>query len=97
MKELVACALLLFLIQIAPAESDGRCIDCPRDQQGRIQRSSKAKHEFMKKSGYPNGRPGYVIDHIVPLACGGTDASSNMQWQTKAEAKTKDRIERKGC
>ena len=23
----------------------------------------------MKQTGYPNGRPGYVIDHIEPLAC----------------------------
>ena len=38
-----------------------------------------------------------VVDHIVPLACGGLDHPSNMQWQTKAEAKAKDRTERIGC
>jgi hypothetical protein len=38
-----------------------------------------------------------VIDHIVPLACGGTDDTSNMQWQTVAAGKAKDKIERKGC
>jgi hypothetical protein len=48
-------------------------------------------------TGYPHGRPGYVIDHIVPLACGGADAPSNMQWQTVAAAKAKDKWERKGC
>lgn len=51
----------------------------------------------MRQTGYPHGRKGYVIDHITPLACGGSDAPSNMQWQTKAEAKAKDRWERKGC
>ena len=45
----------------------------------------------------PDGRPGYVIDHIKPLACGGADAPSSMQWQTAAAAKAKDRIERVGC
>jgi hypothetical protein len=30
------------------------------------------------------------IAHIVPLACGGPDAASNMQWQTVAEARAKD-------
>ena len=40
---------------------------------------------------------GYVIDHVVPLACGGADAPSNMQWQTVVEAKVKDRWERQGC
>jgi hypothetical protein len=29
-------------------------------------------------------------DHIVPLACGGPDAVSNMQWQTAADARAKD-------
>ena len=41
--------------------------------------------------------PGYVIDHIKPLTCDGADDPSNMQWQTKAEAKAKDKWERKGC
>jgi hypothetical protein len=38
-----------------------------------------------------------VIDHVNPLACGGADAPSNMQWETAAEAKAKDRTERAGC
>jgi hypothetical protein len=40
---------------------------------------------------------GYVINHIKPLACGGADAPSNMQWQTVAAGKAKDKWERKGC
>jgi len=43
------------------------------------------------------GRPGCVVDHIIPLACGGADAPSNMQWQTVAEAKAKDKTERFAC
>lgn len=67
------------------------------DARGRIQRSDAARHAFARHTGYPNGRPGYVIDHIVPLACGGADAPSNMQWQTIAEGKAKDKTERVGC
>jgi hypothetical protein len=65
-----------------------------RDSHGRIQRSEAAKREFMKKTGYPHGRPGYVVDHIKPLSRGGADSPSNMQWQTKEEAKAKDKWER---
>ena len=36
---------------------------------------------------------GFTVDHIVPLACCGIDAPQNMQWQTKAAAKAKDRWE----
>ncbi|MGC9151608.1 MAG: HNH endonuclease signature motif containing protein [Microbacter sp.] len=64
-----------------------------RDAHGKIKRSSSARHEFMVKTGYPHGRPGYVIDHIIPLKRGGSDTPDNMQWQTKAEAKAKDKWE----
>ena len=37
--------------------------------------------------------PGWVVDHINPLACGGADYYTNMQWQTVADAKAKDRVE----
>ena len=65
-----------------------------RDSHGKIKRSELSKRQFMKQTGYPHGRPGYVIDHIIPLANGGRDDPSNMQWQTKADAKAKDRWER---
>lgn len=78
-------------------KTTGAASSVPRDTRGRIARSETAKHAFEVQTGYPKGRPGYVIDHIVPLACGGADAPTNMQWQTVAEAKAKDRVERKGC
>ena len=70
------------------------CKTCPRDAHGRIKRSPAAHAQFLRQSGYPHGRPGYVVDHIVPLECGGADSPGNMQWQTIAEAKAKDRTER---
>src|ERR1041385_527913 len=68
-----------------------------RDSRGRIQRSAEAKQLFEYQTGHPHGWPGHVVDHIVPLACGGVDAPSNMQWQTTAAGKAKDRTERIGC
>ena len=47
----------------------------------------------MKQTGYPKGRPGYVIDHIIPLKRGGCDCPANMQWQIKGAAKQKDKRE----
>lgn len=64
-----------------------------RDTRGRIQRSQWAKRIFMRMTGYPNGRPGYIVDHIVPLKRGGDDLPDNMQWQTVEQAKAKDRWE----
>jgi hypothetical protein len=42
--------------------------------------SASTRSEFMKQVGYPKGRKGCVVDHIVPLECGGADTPSNMQW-----------------
>lgn len=66
-------------------------------------RDPKARAAFQRlyhcpATGKPRGPcPGYVIDHVIPLACGGADDPLNMQWQTTAEAKAKDRVERIGC
>jgi len=66
-------------------------------------RSQSVKHEFQRLHPCPStGRttgacPGYVKDHIVALDCGGPDIVANLQWQTVAAAKAKDRWERKGC
>lgn len=67
------------------------------------ERSRSARAEFVKANPCPvHGKrsgacPGYVVDHVQPLACGGVDHPDNMQWQTKADAAAKDRLERKGC
>lgn len=66
-------------------------------------RSQSAKVEFKQQNpclatGARKGPcKGYVIDHVKPLACGGADAPVNMQWQTVAEGKEKDKWERNGC
>ena len=66
-------------------------------------RSPRARAEFVRMhpcpaTGKPRGAcPGWVVDHVVALACGGADHPGNMQWQTVEAAKAKDRWERKGC
>jgi hypothetical protein len=67
------------------------------------QRSRAVAREFQRdhpcsSTGLPTGPcPGFWKDHIVPLACGGPDAVSNMQWQTIADARAKDEWERRAC
>lgn len=51
-------------------------------------RSGKARYAFRKNNPCPaTGRtkgacPGWHVDHVIPLACGGADSPSNMQWLT---------------
>jgi hypothetical protein len=66
-------------------------------------RSAAVAREFQREhpcpsTGNTSGRcPGWIKDHVVPLACGGADAVTNLQWQAIADAKAKDRWERQGC
>jgi hypothetical protein len=66
-------------------------------------RSREVAREFQGEHPCPStGKttgpcPGYRKDHIKPLACGGPDAVWNLQWQTIAEARAKDRWERNTC
>jgi hypothetical protein len=64
-------------------------------------RSRAVAREFQREHPPPSTGltigpcPSYRKDDIVPLACGGPGAVSNMQWQTVAGARAKDAWERK--
>jgi 5-methylcytosine-specific restriction endonuclease McrA len=63
-------------------------------------RSATAKENFRKVNACPStGRntgpcPGYEVDHVTPLACGGADSPGNMQWLSTSANRSKDS---RGC
>lgn len=91
--------ILAIIVYALPALATPYCDTCPRDANGRIQRSASAKSDFKRAQPCPStlqprgSCPGYVIDHIVALKRGGADDPANMQWQTVADARAKDRWE----
>jgi hypothetical protein len=72
-----------------------------RESNSKIKRSETARSAFMRThpcpaTGKTSGAcPGYVVDHVKPLASGGADDPANLQWQTVGAAKEKDKWERK--
>ena len=87
MKKLVLIFAFLFAISL------------PLGLDAKTKRSAKARIDFKREYPCPStGKStgacrGYIIDHIVPLKRGGADKPANMQWQTKEEAKEKDKWE----
>ena len=77
-----------------------------RDADGKTLRSTRVINAFKKQWACPStglhkgACPGWAIDHVIPLACGGRDAVFNMAWipdegKSCAADYCKDRYERK--
>jgi hypothetical protein len=87
------CALLAFLAAISMAA--GVAWAAPR--------SKAIRAEFVRLNPCPaNGAtsgpcPGYQVDHIEALVCGGRDELANLQWLKVAEHREKTRVEVKLC
>lgn len=104
----VAALMLAASVTMAaePIADPRMCGAPPRAADGTIVRSAAAKAEFRRLHACPSTKrttgscPGWQVDHVIPLACGGCDAVGNMQWlpiPTKAASGPlpKDRWERK--
>ena len=112
LRLLVHLFLLLSLCSFMPGATGSKtsgsarrstCASCTRKARGESSGAPAAKHEFQHQLPCPStdrvtgACPGYVIDHVIALACGGVDGPANVQWQTRAESRAKDRIERRTC
>ncbi len=80
---------LLSILLFTPLYTESKCVENKRNMHER--------YMFMKQTGYPHGRKGYIVDHITPLCAGGIDKVYNMQWQTVEDAREKDAKERAFC
>jgi len=66
----------------------------PDSAPGTLGQTSRGSHPGTLSK---RGQKGHVIDGTAPLACGGTDSASNLQGQTKAEAKSRSKVEPRKC
>lgn len=88
----VAVILLAFIFDEAEAGQKPCTIQTTVLKSGEIGycRSQCMANRFAASQG---GRKGGVVDHVCSLYWGGVDRAENMQIQSKADSKTKDRVE----
>jgi hypothetical protein len=99
--------LLMSVIAFEEARADTHmeetryCGQPVRDADGRIVRAYAVYTAFRSvhpcpSSGLTNGPCfGWQVNHVIPLACGGCDAVSNMEWMRNDVKKLHDGYERK--
>jgi hypothetical protein len=82
----------MILYRIALAVAVAVCLVLAVSASAKEPRSPSVKREFQlthpcPATGLRSGAcPGYIKEHVVPLARGGPDAPSNLQWQTVRDA-----------
>jgi len=98
----VVCFLVSASTGWAGPLDEPRCCFTPyRDLDGTIHRSTTVLTYFKKAHPCPatslstGACPGWIMDHVVPLACGGIDAVENLQWLPTDMWKMKSLWERK--
>ena len=83
---LIILAALAAPVAASPLEESRYCGPPARDAEGRIARRMDVVAAF--RSLYPcpstweyaGACPAWAVDHVIPLAVGGCDAVSNLQW-----------------
>jgi hypothetical protein len=100
------CSLAGAVTDVASLTETRYCGTPVRDAAGNIKRSVAVLSAFQKvhpcpATGLTTGAcPGWAVNHTIPLACGGCDAVSNMDWmpdqiKSCADQHCRDRWERK--
>ena len=67
----------------------------PEARRGSVLSAFKRAHPCPASGARAGPCPGWILDHVIPLACGGGDAVLNLQWLPTAIWREKSRWERK--
>lgn len=84
---MIVKSILFLALAISSLPTDTKFCGVPkRDPDGSTARSAAVLADFKKQHPCPANQktsgpcPGWNMDHVIPLACGGCDAVGNLQW-----------------
>lgn len=87
------CQTLCAILLAASASAD-----CAATDRSRPERAAFHREHPCPATGKRSGTcPGYQVDHVLPLKCGGLDKPENMQWLTVDAHKAKTALEADWC
>jgi len=90
MRKILSVTLIIFIV--IP------CLTLATTKRSQQVTTEFKSHWKCPSTGVYGGKcPGFIMDHKIPLSCGGPDEWRNLQWQSVAEARAKDLWERKDC
>jgi hypothetical protein len=81
LRTAIAALVLLTPVRSAAVSSSG-CVQRSPKRSLAVIREFKHTHPCPATGKGYGACPGYQIDHVVPLCCGGADAPFNMRWLT---------------
>lgn len=97
---LVAATLYASPVPVTPLAEQRYCGEPVRLKDGKIRRRRDVLDAFKKAHPCPSSGSvrgackGWIMDHVIPLACGGCDSVSNLQWLPEEAWRKKSRWER---
>jgi hypothetical protein len=68
-------------LDLDPGRSTGISRQRSTNPDDYIAADDAARQQFMKQTGYPKGRPGFVVMYKTAICDGGVDEPSNMRWR----------------
>lgn len=75
-------ALVLLFAGCAPSAPARGCTQRSPARSAAVVRAFKCAHPCPATGLATGACPGWQVDHVVPLCCGGADEPSNLRWLT---------------
>ena len=90
---ILLCCLVM-MVSLEAAADERVCGPPRRNAEGKIVRKASVLRQFETIHPRPDDGQRWILDHVIPLACGGCDSIENLQWLPESAWRLKSKWER---